>query len=103
VSPTVINFGKVTITHLTPPQTVTLTNTGSATAKFKAIKIEGANGGEYEISTNTCGQTLDIGESCSFEVAFDPADGGEQLAEVYIEDNATGSPQTVLLEGKGVR
>jgi hypothetical protein len=102
VSPTTINFGRVTLGHLTPSETVTLTN-GGGPVHIRSITLQGINRGEYGIYTNTCGGTLAANESCELGVAFSPDEAAEVLAAIYIEYGAAGSPpQIVQLEGHGI-
>ena len=104
ISPTIINFGRVTIAHTSPHQTVTLTNNGNAKLDFYFIGIEGDNRSEFAFYSSTCGPmpSLQPGASCALRVAFSPDDYGQVGVEIYIIDNAANSPQTVLMYGFGI-
>lgn len=81
-------------------QTVTITNTGTATLNITQISTSG----DFS-QTNTCGETLNIlnvGESCTVSVTFVPTATGGRNGSVSISDNAAGSPQTVALAGTGL-
>jgi uncharacterized repeat protein (TIGR03803 family) len=85
----------------TPPQTVTLTDSGSATLYITDITITGRT--DLFSQKNTCGTSLGAKQSCSITVS---GPGGIlQCGTTYtgalaIYDTATGSPQTVALTAK---
>jgi hypothetical protein len=96
VSPTSLTFGTEVENTTSPPQTVTLTNTGTASLTIHNINI-GSNFAE----TNSCGSSVGAGDSCTFQVTFTPQGMGTRTGNLNINDNATGSPQTVSLTGTG--
>jgi hypothetical protein len=100
LSPTNLSFGSVNVGSTSPPQTVTLTNTGSATLTISSIAITGTNTGDFAQS-NACGSSLAGGASCSIQVTFTPLAVGSRSATLSVTDNASGSPQTVSLSGTG--
>jgi len=77
-------------------QSVTLTNTGNASLSITSISATG----DFA-ETNTCGSALTVGASCTISVTFSPSVPGSLTGTVVVEDNATGSPQTVSLTGTG--
>jgi len=81
-------------------QTVTLTNTGSSALAISGISITGTNPTDFA-QTNTCGSSLAASASCSISVTFTPASAASFTATLSVADNATGSPQTVTLNGIG--
>jgi archaellum component FlaF (FlaF/FlaG flagellin family) len=97
LSPTALNFKKVPIGQTSSPQTVTLTNSGTATLNISSI----ATSGDYHISTNTCGSTVAAGANCAVSVTFTPTKKGTRAGLLSFTDNAPGSPQTVSLTGVG--
>ena len=96
VSPSSLNFGSVAVGSTSPPQTVTLKNTGTATLNLTSI----AASGDYAQS-NVCGSSLSPGGSCTISVTFTPTAAGTRTGSLSISDNAPGSPQTVSLTGSG--
>ncbi|MCL5671019.1 MAG: hypothetical protein M1423_06965, partial [Acidobacteria bacterium] len=55
--------------------------------------------------TNTCSavlNVLNVGQTCDVSVTFSPTVSGARSGSLTISDNATGSPQTVVLSGVGV-
>jgi hypothetical protein len=97
VSPTPLNFGKVVIGTTSAPQTVTLFNPGGATLNISSI----AASGDFQVSSNPCGSTLDPGVSCDVAVTFTPTKKGVRKGTLTFTDDALGSPQTVALKGTG--
>lgn len=81
-----------------PPQLLTVTNTGTAVMTIAGISVTGANAGDFA-QTNTCGSSLAVGANCQVNVTFTPRAGGTRSAAVSFNDNAPGSPQMVPLSG----
>jgi hypothetical protein len=82
-----------------PAQTVTLSNTGSATLLVSSIGASGDFG-----TTNTCGASVAAGANCSIAVTFTPTAVGNRYGTLTVTDNnngTLGSTQTVALEGTG--
>ena len=100
LSPTSLNFGNQTVGTSSKAQVVTVTNTGTSTLLLSTIKIVN-NKGSFAQS-NTCGSTLGVGASCTVSVIFTPQVVGSVSATLDVNDNATGSPQSVPLSGVGV-
>jgi hypothetical protein len=99
LTPNSINFGNVTVGDTSPPQTVTLQNTGSNDLSITSI----AATGDFA-QTNTCptGATmLAPSVSCTITVTFTPTQQGLLKGLIKVTDNAFKSPQTVKLEGTG--
>lgn len=101
LAPTSLTFASQVVGTPSPTQTVTLTNTGSATLSITKINITGPNIKDYS-QTNNCGKSLAAGASCTITVTFTPSAKGTRTANVSVTDNATGSPQTVSLTGTGI-
>ncbi|MHB8655994.1 MAG: DUF7948 domain-containing protein, partial [Terriglobia bacterium] len=100
LSPTSLSFSNQNVGTVSAPQTVTITNTGTSTLNITQI----AASGDF-VQTNTCGATLNVltvGQSCSISVSFQPTVSGVRSGSLSISDNASGSPQTVILSGNGV-
>ena len=95
-SPASLTFGGQAVGTSSAPQTVTLTNSGSATLSISGVKT----GPDYS-QTNTCGTSVAAGASCTFSVTFKPTKTGTLNEFLTIGDNASGSPQSVKLFGTG--
>jgi hypothetical protein len=79
------------------PQTVTLTNSGSADLAITGVTI-----GAYFTETNDCPDALAPQAFCTFSVAFAPTISGDLTADMSVTDNATGSPHKVGLSGTAI-
>jgi len=97
LSPASLTFADQTIFSVSPPQQVTLTNTGTGAATLTIGSIA-ATGPFTE--TNNCGASVNPGASCAISVTFKPTTAGPLTGSVTIHDNAPG-PQTVPLTGAG--
>src|SRR5256885_3217620 len=97
LSATALNFKKVGIGQTSSPQTVTLTNSGTATLNISSV----AANGDFHISNNTCGATVAVGANCAVSVTFTPTKKGARKNTLSFTDDAPGSPQTVALSGTG--
>jgi hypothetical protein len=100
VSPTSLNFGTVTVGSTSAAQPVTMTNDTGLTLIFTPPTIVGTNHGDFGLASNTCA-SLAVNASCAIGVTFTPSATGTRTATLKINDNGTGSPQTVSLTGKG--
>ncbi|MGD0921682.1 MAG: choice-of-anchor D domain-containing protein [Terriglobia bacterium] len=101
LSPPSLSFGNQLVGTTSDLQTVTLTNNGTATLNIASIAITGTNGGDFA-QANTCGSSLAAAANCAVNVTFTPTAVGTRSGTVAINDDATGSPQTVSLSGTGV-
>jgi Abnormal spindle-like microcephaly-assoc'd, ASPM-SPD-2-Hydin len=83
------------------PQQITLSNIGNAELAIHSITISGENNQQF-IETHDCPTapaTLSPNTVCQIQVVFKPLISGDLAATLSVSDNASGSPQTVALEG----
>jgi hypothetical protein len=97
VAPTSLTFSSQKVGSSSPAQTVKLTNTGQAALSISSVKAS-AN---FAV-TSACGSSLAVGANCLLSVTFVPSVAGSITGTLTITDNATGSPQTVILTGTAV-
>src|SRR5204863_1138224 len=100
LSPTSLDFPGQRVGTISPPQTVTLTNTGSAPLNIQGIAISGDNFGDF-IETTTCGSSVPANSSCTIDVRFRPTATGLRTASVKVQHDGGGA-QPVELRGRGV-
>jgi hypothetical protein len=100
LSATSLSFGTEPVGDMTASQTVTMTNSGSATLNITSITVTGANATSFDFA-NSCGTTLAAGANCIIHGHFAPTTTGSLPATIKITDNATNSPQTIALSGTG--
>jgi hypothetical protein len=103
VAPTSLSYSSQAVGTSSPPQSVSITNTGTETLDISNITA-GTTGDFSE--TNTCQSapfngSLAVGQSCTVSVTFSPTASGTRASSLSITDNATGSPQSVSLTGIG--
>ncbi len=96
LSSTSLSLGSVPVGTTSQPQTVTLTNTGTATLNVASIAVSS----EFD-ATDNCGAIVATGASCTISITFTPADGGTRSGTLTITDDAAGSPHVVSLSGDG--
>jgi hypothetical protein len=92
-----LNFGAVNLRTPSAPQTVTVTNSGTAALVISGI----AANGDFA-QTTTCGASLAAGAGCAVQVTFTPAAAGVRAGALTLTDNAANSPQSIALAGSGV-
>ncbi len=104
VSPTSLSFGNQTQGTMSAAQSVTLTNTGSATLTINGFSLGGANPSDFTLSSANCkqSQSLAVGSSCAFAIGFAPLAVGNLSATLQILDNSAQSPRNVPLTGVGL-
>ncbi len=102
LAPAALAFGTAQVGDHTAPQTVTLTNSGSATLSLSAISLAGAGATDFSRST-TCDLSAGVlpGASCTVDVVFAPHSPGDKAATLTFGDNAADQPQSVALSGTG--
>jgi len=97
LSLTNLTFAKQDVGTTSAAQSVTLSNSGSATLNIDNI----ATTANFE-QNNTCGASVRAGANCTISVTFTPPDAGDFTGRLSITDNANVSPQTVSLSGTGI-
>jgi len=81
-----------------PPQTATLTNTGTSALTISGIALGGTNRTAFS-QTNSCKSTLGAGQSCEISVKFLCSTSNSATAIILIADSSTDSPQQLNLTG----
>jgi hypothetical protein len=97
LSPATVTFSGQYVGTSGLPQTVTVTNTGTATLNITKVVASVA---DFGVLSN-CSNPVAVGASCTIGVFFDPTTGGTRTGTLNLTDNASGSPQTVSLTGTG--
>jgi minor extracellular serine protease Vpr len=94
-----LTFPSTKVGTTSAAQTVTFSNTGTATDALGITNI--ATSGDFHVSSNTCGNSLAAGASCTIGVTFHPKAIGNRAGTLTIKDFNTNSPHTVALSGTG--
>lgn len=101
LTPVKLTFPAVKVGTQSQPETIQLTNIGSTPLDFtRTIYIGGLNYTEFFESDN-CGMQIGAGASCTISITFKPKNVGTRTANVTINDDGGGSPQTAQLSGTG--
>ena len=100
-SPASLTFATQTTGTSSSPQTVTLTNTGTASDAISGFSFVGANASQFSETTD-CPSALSAGASCHINVTFSPTTAGSLTASLSVTDtvNPTGAA-VVSLSGTG--
>jgi hypothetical protein len=84
------------------PQTVTISNTGGASAANIGFQITGIAAASYSLVSTTCGTLLRSGEQCAVSIAFTPSATGPIAAVLAISSSTAGvAAAQVQLNGSG--
>ena len=99
LSSTSLNFGNQLVGVASAPQTVTVTNSGNADLHIGSLGITG----DFGLSNDNCSSaTVAPGNSCTFDVIFQPLSTGAKTGTVTIPSDGTNAPNFVSLDGSGV-
>ena len=93
---TAIGFGNAVLAGGAAPQSIVLTNTGTAPLLITSIIALG----DFT-QTNNCGASLAPNATCTVSIGFNPAAIGNRTGELIINSNAT--PVAVSLSGTSCR
>jgi hypothetical protein len=94
-----LDFGSQVIGTTSPAQTVTVTNQGTTSVTFTSITASGP----FAEADDCTKVPIPAGTNCTINVTFTPTAAGAATGALVLNDNAPGSPQEVLLSGKGIQ
>ena len=97
-SPTSLAFSGTTVGATSAAQTVTLTNSGTASLAITTLQTTG----DFDLASEDCPDSLAVNATCTINVIFTPTAGGARTGTLAMVDNAAGSPHTVALTGTGL-
>ncbi|HWX25113.1 MAG TPA: choice-of-anchor D domain-containing protein, partial [Vicinamibacteria bacterium] len=95
-TPASLQFAHQRIHTTSPPQTVSLTNTGTMPLSFASILASG----DFA-QTDTCGSVVGPRSTCTITVTFTPTARGGRTGDITISDSDGTSPQAIPLSGTG--
>ncbi|HEY8201248.1 MAG TPA: choice-of-anchor D domain-containing protein, partial [Actinomycetota bacterium] len=99
-TPPGLSFGDQKVDQTSAPQTVTVSNTGTAIMTISTVAIQGQNAAEFGKSFDACsGMTLLPGRACTLGITFTPHVTGARIATLTVADDAPGSPHTMSILG----
>ena len=108
--PSSLTFANQIVTTTSNPQSVTLTNAGTAALASPSPQVTGTNKGDFKIQANSCSSSLAPAASCSLSVTFTPAPAvvgvasgnSTETATLEISGGSGSSPASVPLTGTAV-
>jgi hypothetical protein len=99
LSPSTVSYGPQALGTSSAPQTVTLTNTGTASLFINSMN---QNGLDFNVGNNFCvGSSVAPGASCTLDATFVPSVTGTRTSTISVVDNAPNSPQVLTFTGTG--
>ena len=97
VQPGSVVFPSTGVGLTSSPRAVILTNNGSVA--LSALKVSLSSG--FQLSSSTCAASLDIAGSCTAQIAFAPANAGQQAGNLTVSSGSLAAPVEVALLGMG--
>ena len=88
-----------------PPTTVTVSNVGTGDLHLpaNALSLAGNDPGDFATTADACStKVVAPGGSCTVGVTFNPGDVRAFSALLMVADDASGTPQSLLLSGNGL-
>jgi hypothetical protein len=102
LSPSPVTYGPQAVGTTSVAQTVTLTNTGTASQFINGVSILGADQLDFNRTNDQCvGLPVAAGASCTITIVFNPTATGARTATLTVLDNNFNSTQTANLAGTG--
>jgi hypothetical protein len=98
-STSALNFGTTPQGTLSPPQALTITNTGDEPLHVGELATTGAAGGDFVVTG--CRAAVAASGTCTLDVYFAPQAQGTREATLEISSDDPTSPTTVSLSGTG--
>src|SRR5450755_2767343 len=93
LSPASLIFPAQSVGSVSAPQTVVITNIGSAVLNNASVLLSGVGAGSFQFMGGASCGTLQAGQSCSVSVIFSPQATGAQTAVISFTNALANSPQ----------
>jgi hypothetical protein len=104
LEPTTVAFGELDVGSTSGVQSVTVTNSGTATFVLAALELVGPAAAEFAIAdSSTCSPDVELepGGTCAVDLMFLPEEGGARTAALEVETRG-GLAGRVDLAGTGL-
>jgi hypothetical protein len=103
ITPSSLTFPGEPTGVTSPPQTVTVTDTGTAPVFFNADSPRGDAVLDFRALEDNCvGTQISPGGSCTITITFTPTADGVRSSTFALVDNAVGSPHVIPVTGTGL-
>lgn len=100
-SPTSLSFPSTNQGSSSTPQVLTVISSGNSALRISSVSLAGANPSDFSF-TNNCTAPLTPSANCTISITFNATAPGQRTADLMVADDASGSPQTVVLSGVGI-
>lgn len=103
IAPNQLDFGDQQVGVNSTAQTVTLSNTGTASVDISSISAVTT---PFAVSGGSCGVapfSIDTNASCTLMFTFNPTTAGSASQALTVNSNAPSAPDTINLEGNGIQ
>jgi hypothetical protein len=102
LSPSTVAYGPQAVGTTSASQTVTLTNTGTASLFINGVSSSGLDQLDFNRTNDQCvGTPVAVGASCTITIVFNPTATGTRTMALSVIDTAASSPQVITLTGTG--
>ncbi len=97
LTPTALSFSAQSVASESSPQTITVTNTGSAALTVTMVSTTG----DFNETDNCTSAPISVGQSCAVQIKFLPTATGNRTGTLTIFGNVPGGQATAALSGTG--
>jgi len=97
LTPSSISFGTVTQGSSVAAQVVTLSSSGTGPLHITSVALGGTNAGDFSLTNNCTAAAYAVGATCTIGVSLSPLAIGARAAFLAVTDDASSSPQTIVL------
>jgi len=101
LSATAVSFANQAVGTTSITKKVALLNSAAGTLVLSSIAISGANATDFAQASN-CPSSLGWRGRCTISLTFTPSTLATESAMLYVNDNASNSPQIITLTGTGI-
>lgn len=103
LSPGALAFGDTLVGVQAAAKSLTVTNDGTAPLRISTVTIAGANADQFPSTSNTCGNPVAPGNTCTISASARPTSVGAKSANIEIVSNAPTSATLAPLTVTGVQ
>ncbi len=102
-TPSGLTFTSVTAGQTSNPQNIVLKSLGAQSVSLSTIQISGPNASDFRETDNCIASpVLPTNHTCTISITYAPTALGASQANLFVTDNAAGSPQAIPLSGTAV-
>jgi len=101
VGTTTLSFGTEVVSTTSAPQTITVTNSGTAPLNVSGVNLAGPATADFA-PTNLCTSPVQPSATCNVSVTFKPSATGNRPASIAVTSDGIGGPAMVSASGTGV-